>query len=224
MKKLLSLIITMSLVLSLLFTLTSCTGLNNNTDNEGTNELIALPKDATLTVGTKTFVNNTKATETDVYLTYTQTVIYRLNMSYYSQNAPEGYFPVSEGSYAYYYWQKQTITQEQLMGKQVIVTDTTYEYLPYSGGESIMVKTNIKQSHMFDFEGGFIEKPIEYQIDLNGYFTSVEQATASHPDLMAAANTGNIADKYYVDTVIPQTQTSSTSTFDNTYYYITYEK
>ena len=192
---------------------------------QGASELIALPKNATLHVGySKTFKNTVDETSSAVYLDYVKNITYSLKRTYYYyDDVPENYFKVNGRDNYYYYWEKSVTTEQALLGNRTARTETVYSYLPYGDGESIMVKTTTVTTYSFDYEGGFIDKNIEYYTDLNGYFYSFDALKTEYPDLAAAAYTGNLSDKYYVDTKVRSVTETKKDEFSNTYYYITYQ-
>ena len=226
MKKIVSIIMVVALSMALVMCFASCSTKDKKSGIEGAEALVELPKGTTLCVGGQMFINNVQETETDAYLTYTSKVVYSLNRVYlYShENVPNGYFRASETSNYYYYWTKQEITEQALLGKKTVTIETKYSYLPCAEGEMVIVKTEKNTKTTCDYEGGLIEKDISYEIDLNGYFVSVDDMTTKIPDLAFAAYTGNESDKYYVDVTIPNTTTYSTNTYTNTYYYTITEK
>ena len=190
-----------------------------------TSELVPLPKGATLHIGAQGEVTNTsQEVEEDVYLTVVSFVTCSLNRTYVnsSYNVPDNYFRSSPTSNYYYHWSVSTITEEVLIGKRTTKTETIYEYLPYAEGESITVKSTTVTSYSYNYQGGFVEKPLEYTVDLNGYFNSLTDLRAANEDLADFINSENESNKYYVDTTTPTTTQTYTQNFTSTYYYITY--
>ena len=212
----------LSLIVVMAFCFVSCS--NSAKHPSGANELIELSKDATLHIGSNTFVNSVDEDVTDMYLTYTSNVTYILNRVYRSSstNIPDGHIQAGEGSRYYYYWTTSTTTEQALLGKRTEKTTYTHSYLPYADGESVIVKTTAVKSYEYNYQGGFIDKEFTYTFDLNGYFESYEAMAATYPELAQLAYTGNTSDKYYVDTITPTSTTSDTEVFNNTYYYISY--
>lgn len=228
MKKLVSLFLVLFMCLSISIMLVACSSKNSNSNNRetGANELIALSKDATLHIGTSVAITNSiLENTTDMYLTYTSHITYSLSLDYLYSNEdiPDNYFQVSEGSRYYYHWDIYKVTDQALLGKRTEKTECTSSYLPYGDGESIMVKTTAVTSYLYDYNGGFVEKDITYDVDLNGYFTTFEELAIAYPDLAKYAYTGNTSDKYYVDTNTPTRTTTESRSYTDTYYYITYQ-
>lgn len=225
MKKIVSLLVALAICVSAVLMLTSCF---KNDDGqyvkiEYVNELTDLLKGETLHVGNRTFVNSIDSQNYEAYINCVSTIVYSLNRTYHSPyvSVPNGYVRVSENSNYYYYWTSTTFTDEVYIGDYTVETRTMYSYLPYADGESVMVKTTTETSYIYDYEGGFLSRNIEYQYDFNGYFTSYREMMEEYPELADFAYAGNTSDKYYVDANTPATITTSKSTYENTYYYIT---
>ena len=207
MKKILLLALAAIMILSLV----ACGSKEMKTKNKFT----ALGDGEVLTIGESgaQFVNREKESVTIQTLSYTQSVTYTLRRSYYSSSQDE----VLYNSY-YYSWTTNTQTETQELGKKTTKTIYTYEYLPYKEDESVAVKTNILTKVSFDYDGGWIEKPVEVTINLSGYFESFNTLKSACPQLAELIDT-KPTQKYYVDVTIPDSITSS-ETFYNSYYYI----
>lgn len=218
----------MKRILAIVLVIASLLGLSacGDTSNDAlTNKFIVLGAGETLNIGTTMSVTNsvTETTE-EYYLDYVSAVTYTLHREYWSSyygTVPEGYYRESETSNYYLYWEKDVITSSAYMGNVTQKKECTYQYIPYAQSESIAVKRIVATSYSYDFAGGFIEKEILYNIDLNGYYESMEELERLHPDFAKMAYTGNTSDRYYVDTTIPKEIVVSEQSYSNTYYYIT---
>ena len=179
------------------------------------NQLIRLNNDEVLIVGNNVgiFKNYVDTNELIQYINYTVSVTHKLNRSTYSSNTNSVLF----GGY-YYYWSTTETEETETLGTATIKTTYTYEYLPYSENEQILVKTIVKTEYSYPYEGGWIEKPVEVFINLNGYFSDFADLQSKCPELAQKIDT-NQTRKYYVDTSTPATITSSERFYDN-YFYI----
>lgn len=224
MKKILSLFLAVCTLIGSIMCLSACSDDNTVTKEWGANTLMELPKNATLFIGAGKRITNT-VTERSVeqYLSCVSTVKYSLVRKYkYSGSIPEYTVPVYEGSNYYYYWEVETIEEDVYLGKCNIKTETTYKYLPYADGESILLNTTYVTSYSYDYVSGFREHNISYEIDLNGYFATFEELKAFNQDLALYAYTGDTSNKYFVDAKAYTRTSTESNNYDNTYYYITY--
>jgi len=194
-------------------------------DKGRVNEFIPLGNGESLNIGlNESYTNWTDEETVEVYMDYVAYVTYSLNRVYwpsYNGPVPDNYFLASTGSSYYFYWSVETVEETQLLGNKTAKTEYTYSYLPYNEDNSIVVRTNAVTTYSYDYQGGFIEKEIEYIIDLNGYFISFDEVKESYPELANAAYTGNTSDKYYVKIDNSKDVYTDTNNFTNTYYYIT---
>ncbi len=210
------------LLISVVICFSSC--MSNNSSENKANQLIELPKDATLHIGNSVAITNTIHTTTeDVYLEYVSNVTYSLRRVYKYGSVPDNYFQESAESRYYYYWDVSTTNEQMLLGQRTSTIENIYSYLPYADGESVMVKLTTKTSNSYTYTSAFIDKEITYNIDLNGYFSSIEDVKLALPDLANWAHVGNTSDRYYVNTDTSTKVASSTNTYTNTYYFITYQ-
>ncbi len=169
----------------------------------------------TLFVGSSaSFTDVTDSIQTKAYLTYEVAVTYTLRRSSYGSN----YDSVQVGSY-YYYWETDTVTQEQQLGNRTTKTTVKHKYLPFGAEpENVMVKTTTVTEVSFDFAGGFVEKPRTVTINLNGYFASFDALKTASEELAARIDTSETK-KYFVDTHIPVDIRTTENSYKSTYYY-----
>lgn len=178
-----------------------------------TNKFIEFKDDEVLYVGSNMqFMNYEDEVETVRTLTYTKKTTYELRRTYYlDSNSVEynGY---------YYYWTRSTVSDEEELGKMITKYTYEYSYLPYGSEEDLIVKTKVTEEKSFDFEGGWIEKKVENEFQLNNYFESINDLKQKCPKLYEKLDLKE-NNKFYIDTDVPTITASSNETY-TTYYYI----
>ena len=179
------------------------------------NEFIALDKDEVLVIGNdqKSFMNYEDETEEISTLNYTLSVTYTLQRYSYQRYGDEVYYK----NY-YYRWNTETCQETEMLGTKTVKQSYTYSYLPYGEDEKIVVKATVSTNTSYDYEGGWVEKPVEVIINLNGYFSDISAIQTNCPELAEIISLESTR-KYYIDTTTPD-EISSSKEFYNTYYYI----
>ena len=208
MKKLLVFLLAVAMTLCF----ASCS--SNGGSSSSSNHLIALADNEVLNVGNNSFMNYEDETETVQTLTVTLSVTYTLNRSYYESYSDAVYY----NGY-YYYWTIENTTETQTLGKATTKNVYTYSYLPYGENEKVLVKTTTARQTTYDYEGGWVEKPITVDTNLNGYFASFSKLESDCPDLAKTVKEAPTSKKYYVDVTTPDSTTSSKNFYD-TYFYV----
>ncbi|MBQ4510933.1 MAG: hypothetical protein II984_09425 [Clostridia bacterium] len=182
------------------------------------NKFTELENDEVLYVGAnRRYMNYEDENTVENLLTYTTKTKYELLRTYNDYNTGS----VKYGEY-YYYWRKTTETDTVSLGKETTKNTYKYSYLTYGENENIVVKTTVTTEKSYDFNGGFIEKDSEIEIDLNGYFSSREDLKEKCVDLYNQLDL-NEKKQYFVDTEIPPI-TQSTKEELSTYFYIEKKK
>lgn len=182
--------------------------------SSSSNRLVFLDDNEVLNVGNRSFMNYEDENETIQTLTYVNSVTYTLNRSYYENSSDSVYY----GGY-YYYWTTANSSETLTLGKATTKTVYTYAYLPYGENEKILVKSTVATKTSYDYDGGWIEKPVAVETVLNGYFTSFTKLASACPELAQKVNEAATAKKYYIDVSTPDTISSSENFYD-TYFYI----
>ena len=206
MKKFLCLV----MCLTLLISLSSC--FSKNTD-----DFKALKNDQVLHIGNVSYKNQDTSITNTYILRVEKKVTYTLektNSNYYESY--EGYAKI--GDYTYYF--VPTVeTKEEALGNITEKISIKYEYMPYSETENIVLKTIKTTQKIYDFaDEGFVEKPRTYEINLNGYFDSVDELMTIAPELFSTVDTSETK-KYYFEVGKPPITTTQTKKFE-TYFYI----
>jgi hypothetical protein len=173
-----------------------------------------LKNNETLVVAGNKYFNSESSETKPQYLTYTKQVIYTLNRSSYASSNDA----VQYNSY-YYYWTKETVTEQEKLGELTIKTKITYDYLTY-GEENVNVNVRkaVSKEYDYSYDGGFVEKQFSHKENLRGYFTSLEKLEELCPELLEKIDTSGKA-QYYVDVVTPEEVTYETRTYTDTYFY-----
>ena len=178
------------------------------------NTFVELANDETLFVGNNHFFRNTYNVDTQEvtsnYIVEHQYILYRTT---YSSGAGSVYY----NGY-YYYWQVNDVEDTYLFGNRTTTTTTVYSYLKYGQDENIAVKATTTTVTTYDFESGFVSIPKTFYIQLNGYFTSVDNIETNCPDLYYQVDR-NPTQRIYKSARETKTVNSNTNTY-NTYFYI----
>lgn len=178
------------------------------------NTFIDLENNKALVVSSSStpFVNIETTDTTSRNLTYVRSVVYTLNRSSYSNvtNSIEyqGY---------YYYWSTNETTDTDSLGDVTVKRAVKYSYLPLIESESIAVKSTTTTTTTFNFTGGEITKDVEVTYNLGGFFTDIEALKTASPDIYNMINHSTTR-KYFVDTTVPETKSSSINSFTGFYY------
>ncbi len=163
------------------------------------------------------FVNTVNEVEAITTLTYTESIVYTLNRAYSSYSVPTQDHVEYDGYY--YYWTADYNSVEETVGTKTTTTTTIYSYLPFDQNKSIAVKADVHITTKFDYEGGWITKPIDVTYNFNGYFTdlgSIKEASLELYNLVDHAT----EKRYYIDTTSGiETKASFTNSYDGYYYF-----
>ena len=180
------------------------------------NTFISLSNDEILYIGQNSgrFMNYEDENVTIDKLNYVYAEEYTLWRSY----SPSSYYDYVEYEGYYYYWNKYTTNENVELGERTTTTNYSYSYLPYLENEGVDIKVTAKTTVSFDYEGGWIEKDVTVDIDLNGYFESFEALKTACPELAKKIDTTTTR-KYYVDVTIPDNIATEHNFYDK-YYYI----
>ena len=177
-----------------------------------------LKDDETLFVGENNrFKNNVTVDEGNVYAEYVAYITYTLSRTTYQYGDNDVLY---EGYY--YHWNANQTQDSSLLGVRKITTTTTYEYMPYTEDEFVVVRTKTVTQSEYTYQSGLktFDRTVEYV--LNGYFTNIEALRTSSEALYNKIDHSTSSKQYIVAT--PRTITQTQTQNYNTYYFIEEDK